>query len=378
MAKKIFFFSLSLLVLVLIFLGAYNFAFKNNKNNPVADPTKKEFGKETLDTVFAPEGKVGNPINESVLGATMNDGGDIYYYSLDDRSLKKSTSEGKNKSILMSNLPGEVTRILWSEKNDKALLLLKQNGTTLWYSANIDTKALVPLKGEISRLSWDNFGEKIFYQYTDPATKKRTLNSALPDGSSWKKLTDLGTEDFFLASIPQSSSVSFWARPNASQSFALESVSITGESRHAIASGLFGADYLWSPNGEMALASASNATGGVGYSLRLIGSDGKMSDLAIPTLVSKATWSKDSQTLYYALPGSLPDRTVLPDDYFGKSLHSKDTFWKIDVTTGKKTRLVELKETTQAFDASDFFLSPKEDMLYFTDRVTKRLYRIEL
>lgn len=378
MAKKIFFFSLSLLILVLIFLGAYNFAFKNNKNNPVADPTKKEFDQKTPESAFTPEGKATNPINESVLGATMNENGDIYYYSLDDQSLKKATSEGKNKAILLSNLPGEVTRILWSAKKDKALLLIKQNGATLWYFVRLDNKTLVPLKSEISRLSWDNLGEKIFYQYTDPVTKKRTLNSALPDGSDWKKLTDLGSEDFFLAAVPKSSSVSFWARPQASRSFPLESVSVTGENRRTITSGLFGADYLWSPDGETALVSGSDAASGSGYSLRLIGSDGKTSNLTIPTLVSKATWSKDSSTVYYALPGSLPEGTVLPDDYFGKSLHSKDTLWKINVSTGKKTRLVELKETTQAFDTGDFFLSPKEDMLYFTDRATKRLYRIEL
>lgn len=378
MAKKIFFFSLSLLVLVLIFLGAYNFAFKNNKNNPVADPTKKEFDQKAPDTTFVPEGKVVNPINETVLGATVNENGDIFYYSLDDQSLKRATAEGKNKTILLSNLPGEVTRILWSNKKDKALLFIKQNGATLWYFVRLDNKTLVPLKAEISRLSWDNLGEKIFYQYTDPVTKKRTLNSALPDGSGWKKLTDLGSEDFFLASIPQSSLVSFWARPQASRSVPLESVSVTGESRRTIASPLFGADYLWSPNGETALVSGSDAAGGTSFSLRLIGSDGKANNLTIPTLVSKATWSKDSSTVYYALPGNLPDGAVLPDDYFGKSLHSKDTLWKINISTGKKTRLVELKETTQAFDTSDFFLSPKEDRLYFTDRTTKRLYQIEL
>ncbi|MFZ3032314.1 MAG: hypothetical protein WA082_04760, partial [Candidatus Moraniibacteriota bacterium] len=242
--KKVFFFSLSLLILVLIFLGAYNFAFKNNKNNPVADPTKKEFDQKTPTTTFAPEGKVTNPINESVLGTTINESGDLYYYSLDDQSLKKATSEGKNKTILLSNLPGEVTRILWSAKKDKALLLIKQNGATLWYFVRLDNKTLVPLKAEISRLAWDNLGEKIFYQYTDPVTKKRTLNSALPDGSNWKKLADLGSEDFFLAAVPKSSLVSFWPRPQASRSFPLESVSVTGENRRTIASGLFGADYL--------------------------------------------------------------------------------------------------------------------------------------
>lgn len=377
MAKKIFFFSLSLFVLALIFLGAYNLAFKNNVNSPVADPTKKSFDQEKEEVPFIAEGMAESPINESILGATASED-TLSYYSLDDKSLKKSTLEGKNKTVLMSNLPGEVTRILWSSKKSEALLLIKQATGTAWYFAQLTNKTLVPLKPEIGRLAWDNLGEKIFYQYTDPVTKERTLNMASPDGSNWKKLTNLGSDDFFLSAVPKSSLVSFWSRPSAHKAAPLETVGISGDSRRVFVNALYGADHLFAPTGERVLTSGNETASGKGLSLRVTGTDGATKNLAIPTLISKTTWSKDGHTLYYALPGSLPEEAVLPNDYFEKSLHSKDTFWKIDINTGKKTRLVELKETTQVFDSSDLFLSPKEDALYFTDRVTKRLYRIEL
>ncbi len=377
MAKKFFFFSLSLLVLILIFLGAYNLVFKNNVNDPVADPSKKVFEKEE-EKPFIAEGMAENPINENILGAAIDEKNTLYYYSLDDNSLKKATAEGKNKTILLSNLPGEATRILWSPKKDKVLLLLKQQERSLWYFARIDTKSLVPLKPEIGRLAWDNFGEKIFYQYTDGVTNERTLNIANPDGSNWKKLADLGMNDFFLASVPGSGLASFWKRPSAQISGSLEVVGVSGEARRTYSPGLYGADYLWAPDGKYVLVSGSESEQGKDYALRLVDTEGTAKNIGIPTLISKTTWSKDGQTLYFALPGSLPDTAILPNDYFEKPLHSKDTFWKIDIRTGKKTRLVELKETTQAFDSSDLFLSPEEDLLYFTDRVTKRLYRIEL
>lgn len=377
MAKKIFFFSLSLFVLVLIFLGAYNLAFKNNVNNPVADPSKKSFEQESEDTPFIAEGMAESPLNENILGAIASDD-TLYYYSVDDAAIKKATLEGKNKTVLMSNLPGEVIRMLWSPKKDRVLLFLKQATGTIWYFAELGNKTLIPLKPEIGRLTWDNFGEKIFYQYTDPVTKKRSLNIADPDGSNWKKLADLGTDDFFLSAVPSSSLVSFWNRPSISKNSRFETIGISGDGRRNLGEALYGADYSWAPNGERALVSGSESAAGEGFSLRVISNDGTAKNLAIPTLISKTTWSKDGHTIYYALPGGLPEETLLPDDYFSKPLHSKDTFWKIDINTGKKTRLVELKEASRVFDSADFFLSPKEDALYFTDRVTRRLYRIEL
>lgn len=377
MAKKIFYFSLSLFVLVLIFLGAYNFAFKNNVNSPIADPAQKAPEQEGV--VLAGEEKIANVINEEILGPVISESGSLFYYSLSDQALKKATLEGKNKTVLMSNLPGTVTRILWSITEDQALLLIKQaSGDSLWYLATISNKSLVPLKAEMGRLAWDNLGGKIYYQYTDPVTKNRSLNSANPDGTQWKKLADLGMEDFFLATIPRSSSVSFWNRPNAKKQSSLNAVSALGENRHSLFEGVFGGDYVWSPTGETLLISGSDDADGNKFSLRTMkGSEGAQT-LSLPTLISKTVWSKDGKTLYYALPGALPKEAVLPNDYFEKPLYTKDTFWKVDVTTGKKTRLIELRDNTKSFDSSDLLLSLQEDFLYFTDRVSKRLYRIEL
>lgn len=380
MVKKIFYFSLSLFALVLISLGAYNFAFKNNVNDPVADPKKKaELNTDTTALLPTGEERILNVINENLLGASMGSDDLIYYYSLDDHALKKATPEGRNKTIIMSNFPGEIIRVLWSSKQDKALLLLTQTGGgTLWYLATLGNKSLVPLKGEMSRLAWDNLGEKIFYQYTDEVTKKRTLNSANPDGSGWKALTTLGMTDVYLATVPQSSQVSFWNRPLANVQSVLETVSTVGENRRTLFSGAWGGDYSWSPNGEMVLISGADSAG-TNLSLRTVFiATGSIQSLSIPTLISKTVWSRDSHTIFYALPGGLPENALLPDDYYGKPLYTKDTFWKVDVATGKKTRLITLKENTQNFDSSELFLSPKEDALYFTNRIDKRLFRIEL
>jgi len=377
--KKIFYFSIGLLILVLIFLAAYNFAFKNNVHDPVADPKEKNAVQEMK--AAATPGMVGsiqNPINEALLGAAVSDDGTLYYYSLDEKTLKKASMEGKDKSVLLSDLPGQPVRVIWSPKKDRTLLLLKQsNGQNLWHYADLTTKTLVPLKPEMARLAWNNLGDKIFYQYT-ATNNERTLNIANPDGSAWKKLASL-SQDSFISPVPQSTAVSFWNRPSALEKTSFETIGLSGESRRVLLSEKFGADYLWSPNGEKVLVGVSNEKGGQNILLNMMNGNGdEFQSLSLPTFVSKAAWSKDSRTIYYALPGGLPDSATLPNDYFDKPLITKDTFWKMDVGTGKKTRLTDLKDVAQSFDSSDLFMSPKEDILFFTDRVTHRLYRIDL
>ncbi|MFZ2187272.1 MAG: hypothetical protein WAV46_01410 [Candidatus Moraniibacteriota bacterium] len=377
--KKVFYFSLGFLLLVLIFLAAYNFVFKNNVNSPIADPDKKAEKAATTSNVPPDITNIIASVNEDVMGAAVSPDGSLCYYSLDEKSLKKASLEGKNKSVLLSNLPGVPVRIVWSPKRDRVLLFLKQSmGPNLWYFSDLVTKTLVPLKPEISRIVWNNLGDKIFYQYTDPTQGDRTINVANPNGTGWQKLANLSQETF-IAPIPQSAGVSFWSRPTALEQTSFESIGSSGDNRRTLLSEKFGADYLWSPNAERVLVSASTEKGGKGILLNIMNANGgEFQSLAIPTLVSKVVWSQDSKTIYYALPGALPENAVLPNDYFDKPLYTKDTFWKMDTLTGKKSRLAGLKEVTQNFDSSDLFLSPDEDTLFFTDRATHRLYRIDL
>lgn len=376
--KKVFFSSLALLILVLIFLGAYNFAFKNNVNDPKAGDGKTvEKPTEEKETIVATA--IQNPINEPLIGFVTGPGEAVSYFSLDDKAFKKASLEGKDKETLLSNLPGSAERIVWSPKRDKALVFIRlSGGSGVWHMADMATKALVALKPEITRVSWNNLGDKIFYLYTNPGNQERSLNIASPDGSNWKEIAKLGTRDHYLSAVPQTTSVAFWSRPSALEDTSFESVNAEGVGRKKLFGGKFGADYLWAPSGEQIFMSSSDQKGGSLLVGSLINKNGgELRSLNIPTLVSKVVWSKDSKFLYYALPGKLEGAT-LPNDYYEKPLSSEDTFWKMDIETGKSTRLLELKEIGKPFDSMDLQLSPKEDALFFTDRNSKRVYRIDL
>ncbi len=381
MLKKLFYVSLFFFILLLILLIAYNFAFKNNVNDPKvseAESITKELDTALQENASPVSTKIENPLNEEVSGAAMGPEGDLYYYSFSDEQLKKSTAEGKNKQTLLSNLPGAVERLVWSPNRTQVLLALRQGTSLRWHHLNIATKSLTPLKTAISRVAWSQNGEKIYYQYLS-ANGERSLDVADPSGSNFSTLTKIGRLDHFVASIPQSNRVAIWTRPNGLEATVLESVTQTGTEKKTLLTNRYGTDYLWSPNGKYILFSSVRTQSGADLSLSIMNENGgEIRDLGIPTMVSKAVWAKDSKTIYYALPGNLPGTSVLPNDYYQTPLYSEDTFWKIDIETGQKSRVLELEEAGPALDSSDLFLSNKEDYLFFTDRKSRRLYRIEL
>lgn len=378
--KKVFWVSFSFFLLTLLFLGVYQFAYKHNASDPVADPKKKAEleAKEAAEPVVTQSLAFEIFLRETVLfpGAAREG---LYFYSPTDRSLKRASYKGDEVVTVFKSLSGTVKRLLWSPVYIGALAQIERDGGTLWYFLDLRNQSEVPLKPEMTRLAWNTLGDGIYYQFTDPKTGSRSLNQSRFDGTEWKKLADLGPDDHFIATIPQSSQVSFWKRPNGLEEGALESVSITGESRKTLVSGKFGGDYLWSSDGHSVLVGSVESRGSAKPGIALADDTGaNYRDLKIPTLVSKIVWSRDSRTLYFAQPGAFPQDAILPNDYYGRPIHTKDTFWKMNLKTGKRERLVPLDEMSRGFDATELFLAPDESYLFFIERESGRLYRINL
>ncbi len=379
--KKLFIISGSIFFLVLAFLAVYNFAFRHNNADPVADPKKKEeIEKKRERETEAVSRSVAfqQIVTESVLHPVAGENS-IFYYSKRDSAIKETSLDGRETTVRIERIPGTPVRIVWSPSRLGALVLTKESGGDRWYYADLRNKLVSPLKQDLSRFAWTSLGDRVLSQQTDPVSGERSLNIAFPDGSNWSKLADLGKDDYFIAAPPQSSLVAIWPKTDGNREGALEIMNINGDNRRTILTGKFGADFLWSPNSQRILVQSVVGRGDHTLALGLTDGNGSgYKNLFAPTLVSKVAWSKDNETFYYALPGAFPADAVLPNDYFGKPIYSKDTFWKMNVRTGKKERLVPLEEMTEAFDAIDVFLAPTETDLYFVERASGKLYRITL
>lgn len=378
--KKIFFISISFFAVTLLFLGVYNFAFRSNPSNPTVDAKKQIDAKQATDQLFADNSKVAavSPITDvPAYGATILDNSHIAYFN--DRSLKRASLGGGGEETIIKNLPGKTLRAVWSPDKTKALVLFGTDSGERWFFLTLSDASVKPLPAAITSPVWSNLSERIFYLYSDASQKKIELDSAKPDGSDWKILAPVTIQNAFLATTPSSALLSYWNKPSAFDETALYTVPLSGGETKKIFAGKFGADYSWSPDGTKILISNTLSKGGTDTRLGIANQDGgEFRTLQAPTLVSKTVWSKDNKTIYYVLPLSIPENSVLPNDYFSRPIHTQDSFWKMDVTTGKNDRLVDPSVIGGNYDSAGLFLDQNENFLYFTDRTSGKLYRIKL
>ena len=377
MLKKIFILSLIVSGILVFFWGVYNLAFKKNTINDSA--SEKSTQKESASTsqINTVE-KIEKITEEGALAAmSLRNGNAIRYYAKDGKVWEVDLDSLKQKAISEKELPG-ITNALWSPDGAQVITSFSKEGSNYFYTYNYQTSKGTKLKSNLDSATWDSMGAKIIYKYFDPKKEERTLNVANPDGSEWKKIADLSFKRVEISAVPQSSNISFWNTPKAEEETQLFVVGAGGTDLKKIFSGKFGADYLWSPNGQKAIVGSLEEKNSKKFVLGMINKDGEYTNLGIPTLASKCVWSADNKTIYYALPGDVSEDAVMPDEYLAGKLNTVDTFWKMNLETGKKERIIELKELDGKYDASEMFLSGNEDALFFINRTDSKIYRIKL
>ncbi|MDO8240576.1 MAG: hypothetical protein Q7T51_01130 [Candidatus Moranbacteria bacterium] len=377
--KKIFLISSIALVVVLLLWGVYILSFKKT---PISNSNVPSDAIEAIapDILAKKAAQIAVLVDEAVLSPTLSINGDaVRYYSkttgkafeIDILSEAKKTISGKELVNLSS--------INWSPDKSRVISGFPINSlSSKFFSYDYAQNKGVQLKDNLDSVVWQN-NNKIIYKYFDAKTKERTLNVADPDGANWKKIIDLSMKDIAIAAIPKTGLISFWSKADSFNKTLLQTVPVFGGELKTLASEKFGADYLWSDDGNMLLESSVETAGGSKLQLGVMNSfGGEYKTLGIPTLVSKCAWSKGNKNIYYALPSSIPEGATMPNDYNDNKITTSDTFWMVNTTTGEKTRLVDLDKITQTYDATNLFLSPDESILFFVNKIDGKLYRITL
>lgn len=372
--KKIFLGSTIIFLAALLFWGAYNLSFKKTISSTIEAPDQTN---NTSEEVLEDNGRISRLTDDGALAFILSEEGtSIFYYAKNGQVFEVDLTGKNKKSISETILPG-LKDVSWSP-NKSIVLSEFRNGENKKFSFfDYLEKKGGSLSQNIRSVIWQN-NERILYAYQDSPSKSGLFVSNF-NGSDWKKLTDLENPEQKISLVPRSGLFSFWNNPDGNVETKFFSVSPLSPEKNLLFSGKFGADYLWSPKGNKVLVSYSNGQGGRKIKLGIMGPKGdNFQELGIPTFVSKCAWSKDGETVYYALPGSIPDNVVLPNDYNNGKVLTADTFWKINLKDGKRTRLLEVSEIEKEVDADKLLLSEDESLLFFINRRDENLYKIAL
>ncbi|MBA7639710.1 hypothetical protein ES703_47370 [subsurface metagenome] len=95
-------------------------------------------------------------------------------------------------------------------------------------------------------------------------------------------------------------------------------------------------------------------------------------------MAEKCVWSQDPRIIFCAVPKNINDARILPDDFYKGTFLADDDFWKINIETKEKIKILEDWDMIETYDAVDLFLSPQESYLLFINKVNGLLYSIEL
>lgn len=379
MAKQ-FFIGTSLFLLILFFLwGLYTFLLAPEKPKVVQQEIPK-----TEDVITQPEKQKSLQvvIDAPVISpfTTSNASGNfIFYIDKNTGSLQKINLSTKKKELLINAPFISPMAAIW--KKDGTAVIVKEfqsQEPTFQLISLAPQKDPVPIKKGVRYILWDESENNIIYTYQD-SSGKVSINRALPDGSEWKELSAILSPALFIQLIPKSPLIAFWNKPANTQIGEMKTLNISTKEIRTLFSGKYGANYLWSPNGEKILMSWSPEKNTSRITLSVMDKNGgNYTDLKFPTIVEKCVWLKDNITLYCALPGSLNSNAIMPDDFYASSSFTQDTFWKINTETGKSDRLISLEDMPGSFDAVQFLVSPDESELFFINRKDQKLYSIEL
>jgi len=385
MLKKLFIISASLFLIVLIVFGVYKFIGKSEETGS----TNTNIQNNNSNSGNNGEGGVAsehiiNFSDEPVLGPTLTyDTNAVKYYHKDTGNVYQNILDGSSKKTVSSAVLKDLLDAKWSPSKDQVITVYKDLNyphQKKFILFDYNTQKATPLHKNVSDVTWLSSGTQIAYHYFDLESNTGNISISMPDGSGWKKILDLNIRDVVIQGVPEQSKVSFQLKPTAYRESSLQTISTLGGNPTTVVSDKFGLDAKWSPDGTKALVSVTRERGSSDTTLAIvdIAKNYKFEELDIPTMASKAIWSEDGKYIYYALPETIPDNAVIPDEYINKSIRTADTFWRYDVRDKKKEQLTFKDDSDIVYDAISLFPASYKGQLFFVNRDDGKLYYVEL
>ncbi|MBD3282523.1 MAG: hypothetical protein GF387_02865 [Candidatus Portnoybacteria bacterium] len=384
--KKILIIVIAILVLALAAFLIYNLLIKpESSKEPEGTSGLPESEKGTTqpnqedEFTPQPEQRVKTISSEPVASATLTQDQDqIIYYSQTSGNVWTANFDGSDLTKFSEASLENLLDVLWSPDKTKVITIFQDNlGKIQKYFYSYETKKALPLSEYMKEIAWSPSSDRIAYHYYNSLNDINTINLSNPDGSNYSTILNTRMKDIDVK-WPKGSEVYIYEKPSGLAQSSLYALNTYTRGFTKILSDIYGFSPKWSKDGTRILYSKTDSRGEdiEIYTTSSIGSNPESA--GISTLAEKCIWSQDPRMIYCAIPENIDKAKTLPDDFYKGTFQSIDKFWKINVETGEKTQILADYEILEVYDATNLFLSPEEDFLFFINKTNGLLYSIEL
>lgn len=305
-----------------------------------------------------------------------SDGTTIQFYNRTDGKFYRIRPDG-TLELLSEKVFFNVSQVTWAEDSNQAILEYPDGANVLY---NFAKKQQVTLPRHWQQFSFAPDSSGIAFLSLGSDEDSRWLALSSPDGSATKPLEPLGNNasKVQVAWSPNDKVVAF-SKTGGPQGVNEQEILLVGKNkenfRSLVVSGI-GFRGRWSPDGERLLYSATSAADDFKPQLWVadatpdrIGEN--KTSFGINTWADKCTFGT-ATSIYCAVPESLPSGAGL---YPAAAQNIPDQLWKINLTTGERQRIaIPSEEHT----IGNIVISEDERVLYFTDKSSGQLYKIDL
>ncbi len=305
---------------------------------------------------------------------SSKDGNKIQFYNQNDGKFYNLDSQG-NLTPLSDKVFYNVKNVSWSNSKDKAIIEYP-DGANIIYDFNKEKQITLPKHWEDFEFSPND--QQIVAKNIGLDSSNRWLTISNYDGSNNKNIEPLGTNaDIVYPSwSPNNQSIAMFTK---GIDFDRQQLYFIGQNKENFKSTIIegrGFQSLWSPDGTKLLYSVYSSNSDLKPNLWTVNAQGEnigseRKNLELETWVSKCTFA-NSTDVYCAVPQNLKKGAGLFPDLANST---SDIIYKINITNGFK-KIISIPDGS--FTISNIIISKNEKTIFFTDKNTHFIYKIDM
>ncbi|MFH1412887.1 MAG: hypothetical protein ABIG10_02560 [bacterium] len=309
----------------------------------------------------------------AINASLSEDGSSVRYYNADDGKFYRIMPDGKAVELSDRKFH-QVQEVTWSPAQDKAVLKYPDDTKIIY---DFEAGKQVTLPKHWHEFDWAPAGDQLIFKSIGLDPDNRWLAIVNSDGSGSHTIEKIGNNaDKIITSwSPNNQVIAMMTEGLDMDRKTVYFIGMHGENfRSTITEGR-GFVHKWSPQGDKIVYSVYSSMNDYKPMLWRVDAQGdnigaNRLPLELETWADKCVFSSNSE-LYCAVPRELETGAGLFPNLGDRT---SDDLYHIDLATGTKTYL----SNAGYYNMTNLIITNDQKYLYFTDKITGRLHKIEL